>query len=160
MLNWIEFFDQHNIRYSETGPGVAKGNVVIHCCWCWLADEGDFLSVNLSGKGFRCWSQPKHSGKNPAKLIQALLNCSWDQANQIAGQSKSLPNDFMNKIKQSLNKQMKEEKEYKLKLPKEFKQFSSLPSCRPYLEYINSRGFSIKDAEEYEIYYATQGNYK
>lgn len=164
MLNWIEFFDQHHIRYSETGPGIAKGNVIIHCCWCRLADEGDFLSVNLSEKGFRCWSQPKHSGKNPAKLIQALLNCSWDQANQIAGQSKSLPNDFMNKIKQSLNKQEITQKPNKLIIPKEFKTFLGQPSSKLYYDYLKSRGFTDRnimiDTINYGIYYCNRGIYK
>ena len=160
MFDWLHFFQQNNTPYRTAGANVSKGNAVLRCPWCGVSDEGEHLVVNLQGRGFKCWRQPLHSGKNPAKLIQALLNCSWEQANSIAGQSKSLPNDFMNKVRQSIQKQEMVQQPNKLKLPIEFKKFSTLPSCRMYLSYINSRGFTIKDTNEYQIYYASLGPYK
>lgn len=160
MFDWINFFQQHNIHHRTSGPNVGRDGAVIHCCFCGNADESEHLVVSLSGKGFKCWRDRSHAGKNPAKLIQALLKCSWEQANAIAGQSKSLPNDFMSKVKSSLVKQEPIQVVSKLKLPPEFKKFSRLPSCQIYLNYINSRGFTTKDTLDYEIYYASQGNYK
>lgn len=160
LFDWPNFLQTNNVHFATSGPNCSKGNLVTHCPWCGNNDEGQHLVVNLSGKGFKCWRDRSHAGKNPAKLIQALLNCSWEQANSIAGQSKSLPNDFMNKVKQSLSKQEIVVKPNNLKLSKEFKMFSKLPSCKIYLDYIVSRGFTIKDAEEYNILYASQGRYK
>ena len=97
-MDWINFFQSRNIHFVDSGANVVRGNVACRCPWCGGNDPSEHMSINLEGKGFRCWRQPLHSGKNPAKLIQALLNCSWDQANQIAGQTKSLPNDFMSKV--------------------------------------------------------------
>jgi hypothetical protein len=158
-MDWLQFFEQHNIHYRTSGLNVGRNASVIKCVWCGAADEGEHLVVSLEGKGFKCW-RCKNSGKNPAKLIQALLACSWDQANSIAGNAKTLPNDFMLKVKSMLNKPEIVQPINKLKLPQEFKQFSRLPSCKIYLDYINSRGFAIKDAEDYEVRYASQGLYK
>jgi hypothetical protein len=159
MFDWIQFFEQHNIYYRTSGPNVGRNASVIKCIWCGAADESEHLVVSLEGKGFKCW-RCKNSGKNPAKLIQALLGCSWEQANSIAGNAKTLPNDFMLKVKSILNNPEIIQSVNKLKLPAEFKQFSRLPSCKIYLDYINSRGFTIKDAEDYEVRYASQGLYK
>jgi hypothetical protein len=159
VFDYIQFFEQHNIHYRTSGPNVGRNASVIKCVWCGAADESEHLVVSLEGKGFKCW-RCKNSGKNPAKLIQALLGCSWDQANSIAGNAKTLPNDFMLKVKSMLNKPEIIQPINKLKLPQEFKPFSRLPSCKIYLDYINSRGFAIKDAEDYGVRYASQGLYK
>lgn len=160
MFDWPDFLQQNNINYITSGPNTSRGQISLQCPWCGNSDEGQHLSINLAGRGFRCWRQPAHAGKNPARLIQALLNCSWEQASALAGHAKTLPNDFMNKVKSSLTKQEIVVPVNNLKLPTEFKPFSKLPSCRMYLEYINSRGFTIKDADEYEVYYASLGLYK
>lgn len=159
-MDWISFFESNRIPYRTSGPNVGRNAIVCHCVWCGVDDPSEHLVVSLDGKGFKCWRNRQHAGKNPAKLIQALLNCSWEQAEQLAGQGKSLPNDFVNKVKQSLIKQEQVVVCTKLVLPQEFKKFSTLPSCKIYLNYINSRGFTINDANEYGVYYASQGLYK
>ena len=161
MFDWIQFFEQNNIHYVTSGPNVSRNQVAIKCCWCGASDDSQHLSINLEGKGFRCWRAGKaHSGKNPAKLIQALLNCSWQQAESIAGNSKTLPDDFMTKIRSTIHKEQTIQPMHNLKLPIEFKKFSKLPSCKMYLDYINSRGFTIQDTVDYDVYYASQGLYK
>lgn len=159
-MDWINFFESNNIYYATSGHNVSKGNCVLRCPWCGHADESQHLVVNLEGKGFKCWRDRSHSGKNPAKLIQALLGCSWEQADSIAGNAKTLPNDFMSKLRSTIDRQEPSIKPNNLKLPVEFRDFSKLPSCKMYLQYINSRGFTIKDTEEYNVYFASQGLYK
>lgn len=159
-MNWLEFFQQNNINYRTSGANVSKGSAVIHCPMCGAADESEHLVVNLDNKGFHCWRNRQHSGKNPAKLIQALLNCSWEQAASMAGQAHSLPSDFMGKLKSTLFKPEVLQPVNNLKLPDAFKKFTGLPSSLPYLNYLSDRGFTYKDANQYEVYYATQGVYK
>ena len=159
-MDWPKFLDTYNISYSTSGPNTSRGSIVTHCVWCGASDKSQHLSISLEGKGFRCWRNRQHAGRNPAKLIQILLSCSWEQAIQLAGQQRSLPNDFMNKVRSSLTKQEEIKSLYNLRIPKEFKEFSNLPSCIPYLEYITKRGFTIDDANQYQLYYATQGLYK
>lgn len=162
-MDWIEFFDARRIHYLTSGPNVGRGQICCRCPWCGVDDPSEHLSINLAGKGFRCWRNGKHSGKNPAKLIQALLNCSWEQANQLAGNQKQLPNDFLSRIKAAFAKPEVAQRKQKLSLPAEFKVFQNKPSCWPYVLYLRRRGFSDKDIEktkDYGIYYASQGNYK
>lgn len=159
-MDWTAFFDTNNVHYITAGPNVSRGQIAIKCPWCGASDESQHLSISLSGQGFRCFRQRTHAGRNPAKLIQALINCSWEQASAIAGNAKTLPNDFLNKVRSSMVKQDAVPVANNLKLLPEFKRFTKLPSCRMYLTYINSRGFTIKDTEEYGIYHATLGAYK
>ena len=164
-FGWVNFLEANNIPYITSGPSVTKNHICIKCCWCGMADPSEHLSISLVGQGFRCWRQPLHSGKNPAKLIQALLGCSWEQAQNLAGNAKILPNDFLSKMKISLSFNSKEEKMTKvLNLPIEFKEFNKKPSCRMYAEYLRQRRFNDKnifeDTKEYGIYYASQGLYK
>lgn len=159
-MNWLDFFQNNGIHYRTSGANVSAGGAVIHCPWCGQADQSEHLVVSLEGKGFKCWKSRQHAGRNPAKLIQALLNCSWEQATSLAGQQRTLPNDFMNKVRASIEKPKEVERPNNLKIPPEFKRFTKLPSCRMYLEYINRRGFTIKDAEDFGVYYASTGPYK
>lgn len=164
VFDWINFLENNNIPYVTSGPSVTKNHVCVHCCWCGLADPSEHLSISLIGQGFRCWRQPMHSGKNPAKLIQALLGCSWEQAIKLAGQSKTLPTDFLSKMKASLVKKEEVERPNKLVMPPEFKTFSNQRSCLMYVEYLKNRKFNdhniFEDAKNYGIYYASQGLYK
>lgn len=162
-FDWIQFLSDRQIHHVTSGSNAGRNQIAIKCCWCGIDDPSEHLSINLQGKGFRCWRQPLHSGKNPAKLIQALLNCSWEQANQIAGNEKTLPSDFLGKLKAAIQRKQPEAKINNLQLPPEFKQFSNLPSCQPFNLYLRRRGFSPKDIEQtkaYGIYYASQGLYK
>lgn len=164
-MDWIEFLDRHHIYYVTSGPNTSKGQISLQCPWCGVDDHSQHLSVNLNGKGFRCWRNPRqHSGKNPAKLIQALLGCSWEQASRLAGNEKAVPTDFLNKLKATFFKTEEEEaKQPRLQLPVEFKEFKGLPSSKPYVAYLKDRGFNDRDivrATGYGVYYATQGLYK
>ena len=163
-MDWINFFQTNNIHYVTSGPNVARGHACIRCVWCGADDDSQHLSVSLTGKGFRCWRQPLHAGRNPAKLIQALLNCSWEQASLLAGQAKALPNDFMQRVRSSMVKDEVVERKNDLTLPIEFKHFSTLPSARIYVDYLRSRKFTdwniFEDTKKYGIYYASQGLYK
>lgn len=159
-MDWISFLDSNQIYYVTSGPNTARDQASIQCPFCGIDDPSQHMSISLSGKGFRCWRNPAHSGKNPAKLIQALLNCTWQQAQQYAGQERTLPSDFLAKIKSTFDREEIVEHRQKLKLPAEFKEFRSVPSARPYLAYLNARGFTEKDANEFGLYYASQGLYK
>ena len=163
-FDWEAFFRQHSIEYRTSGPNTAKGNATLHCCWCGLDDPSMHLSVSLQGHGFRCWRNPQHRGKNPAKLIQALLNCSWERACSIAGVDVYLPDNFMAQIKASLIKNDVVKPTNKLRLPKEFKTFSNKPSAKYYIKYLQSRHFADNEIftadKQYGIYYCTQGTYK
>jgi hypothetical protein len=163
-MDWINFFQSRGVHFRTAGPNTAQGNVTIHCPWCGLDDPSEHLSVSTEGKGFRCWRKPEHSGKNPAKLIQAILSCSWEQAISIAGHRKTLPDSVLSRVKGALSTRDDPYEQNKLTLPKEFKPFQDKPSFKPFRTYLNNRGFSdlqISDAtSQYGIYYVTQGYFR
>lgn len=163
-MDWLNFFETNRINYRTSGPNVSKGAIVCHCPWCGAADESEHLVVSLENKGFKCWRDRQHAGKNPARLIQALLSCSWEQANSLVDQTKTLPNDFMSKVRSSIQKSPVIQRAIYPKIPIEFKPFTSKPSCRIFVDYLKRRGFSEYDIFEgtidYDIYYAWRGDYK
>jgi hypothetical protein len=155
-MDYLEFFDARKIYYRTHGPNTSQGQCVIHCPWCGISDPSEHLSVSLTGKGFRCWRDPSHSGKSPVKLIQALLGCSWEEARGIAGYEKNLPSDFLGHLKGLMSKSVVRTKQELTLLP-EFKKFEGQHSSKLYVRYLSDRDFYEDDANAYGIRYATSG---
>jgi hypothetical protein len=159
------FFDQYGIPYATAGSNVSRGNVAIHCPFCGTEDEGQHMSVNLHGNGFRCFRRPDHRGKNPARLVQALLGCTWQRASSLVGNNVFIPEDFGAHVAKLMAPKVAE-KPRTLILPPEFKTIEERWSARPYLAYLTGedRTFTQWQAERltkwYDMRYATQGPYK
>jgi len=168
-FDWQRWLDRNGIPYSTTGRNIARGHLVLHCPFCGRADEGQHLEVNLHGRGWRCFRQPRiHKGRNPTKLVQALLGCSWEAAAAIAGSGAGLPNDFFQTVKNKMDPP-KSRPARKLTLPSEFKPFEVIegtikPSAKLFYEYMKKRGFRVPDidimTEWYDLRYCTSGPYK
>ena len=155
MFDLIQFLEQHRIEYKTSGANVGRGNLTIHCPYCGAADESYHLSVSLEGLGFRCWREHQHRG-SITKLVKELTGCSWEHAKQITGQqSINLTNDFASQVQACFQTPVIENTN--LKLPPEFKPLSNLPSCRPFLNYLKKRGFSLHDLDGFNLQYATRG---
>lgn len=149
MIDWVAFFQEYNVEFVEKGPNVSRGNVNIRCPWCGSADESHHLGVSLNGKGYGCWRNSSHRGKSPANLIQALLNCSREQAQRIAGYDKTyIPDNFNARIDSyiaAMSKQDEEQEEQVgLTLPSEFLPFADTVSARLFISYLRRRDFTMK----------------
>ena len=88
MLDWVSFCDRYHIDYRDHGANVGTDHIVIHCPFCGASDPGMHMSISTQGKGWHCWRDSTHSGINPNRLIQALLNIDWSSAAAISGTSK------------------------------------------------------------------------
>lgn len=97
-----------------------------------------------------------HRGGNPARLIQALIGGSWEQANLIAGQRIRL-NDFEAQMQALITKPQQNNEMIELRMPDEFKPFSTMPSCAPFRKYLWSRGFDWQQLRHYHLRYCTRG---
>jgi hypothetical protein len=84
MFNFENFFNAHGIEYRTSGSGVKKGNVYCNCPFC-ANDTKQFMGCDLRTNFWACWWSPEHRGRNPAKLIKALLQCTWAEALEITG---------------------------------------------------------------------------
>lgn len=159
----IRFFEQHRIDYSDHGPNISKGNVVIHCPFCGADDPSQHLSVSINGKGWRCLRRPDvHRGSSPARLIGALLGISLRQAHDLIGGDHFIPDDFMSRMNTLLRPVPSVQSTLqRLRLPDDFKSFRNVPSARPFIGYMNGRGFPTADfldlAKQFDLRYATSG---
>lgn len=152
-FDWQRFLDSNHVEYV---PGV-RGNVEVRCPFCGAADHSHHMSISLEGKGWRCWRKPQHRGIKAARLVQALLNCSWERAVQLTGEATFHPvENLMDKLNALLAPPKPTRS--KLELPVEFKSFTDKPSARPYNRYLHDRGFLVAKLPR-EMYYATHGDY-
>lgn len=167
-FNWQQFLDRNNIEYQSSGANVSKGHVSIHCPMCGADDPSFHMSVNLEGRGWRCWRNPSHRGVAPARLVAALLGISIQRAHEMIGGTVFVPDDFMARIEKSLAPKGEPIKQPDLRLPDDFRSFTTryLPSERPYRKYLrgDDRGFRNADisemTDEYGMYYCCDGPYR
>lgn len=160
--DWQRFLDQHRVDYAQSGANTSRDNVTVHCPFCGTQDPSKHMSVNLSGKGWRCWRNSQHRGKSPTRLVAAMIGVSLDRAAQITGTAIFITDDFMSRVRAELDPP-KDVKPTPLKMPPEFKAFTHLPSARPYEDYLRRRGFSDKQidrmTDRWGLRYCTRGAY-
>lgn len=163
-FDWPRWLEQNRIEVKTSGANVSRDNIAIHCPFCGGADQGAHMSVNLAGKGFRCWKHPQHRGKNPARLVQALIGCTWERAQQIVGNTVHVPSDFLAKV-QGQFAAPKAMALPPITIPQEFKAFGKgKPSEKPFRNYLRDRDFDDHDIDNltryWGVYYATNGPYR
>lgn len=162
-FDWLRFLEQHRIEYNASGANTSRDNVVVHCPFCGHQDPSKHMSVNLVGKGFRCWRNPTHRGKNPARLVQAMIGCTYERASQIVGNAILIPTDFMARVRDTINPPPPVERR-PLKMPAEFKRFTGLPSSKRFVRYLHERNFTDKQIERMSerlgVRYCTRGPYE
>jgi hypothetical protein len=164
-FDWLTFFAEHAIPYQTHGANVAGNNVAICCPYC--GDDPSFhMSVSLDPmRGWHCWRVHEHKGRSPARLIAALLHCTYAQAQQVAGWSGKLPTrDVEAHVKSLLEPRGKAEAErVRLHLPGEFLPFPADADAFEYVAYLKQRGIVAHEIDEltdrFDVYYARRGPY-
>lgn len=166
MFDWPRFLDAHQIDYVTSGPNVAGGNIAIHCPWCGAEDPSHHLSVSLTGAGYRCWRKHDHRGKNPTRLVMALLECSWEHAANLTGTNQYIDHDWRSRVSDLLEGTSPPEATPLVSLPRTFRPFLKPDHVnsviKPYFDYMRDRGFRKLAAitRRYQVYFATQGPWK
>lgn len=162
-FDWTRFCESYRVDFAQGGANTSKNNITIHCPFCGSADPSKHMSVNLAGRGWRCWRHPNHRGKNPTRLVQALLRIDWDRAAQITGESIYVPTDFMDRVRGAINPPKFEQRD-PLDVPTEFRRFEGKPSARPFENYLLGRGFTHDDiatmSQRYGLRYCKTGAYR
>jgi hypothetical protein len=170
-FDWLRFLQANKIEYTDHGH--SKGNIGITCPFCGEADHGMKLGIHLAGKGWHCWRDRVHSGIRPHRLIQALLKCSYFEAQRIVGDGASiiLPGDlpFEAQVNLALAGKYNEQPYFPaLKFPKEI---HYLHECSfgiggIFLGYLRERGYTAAEITElcalFDLRYAFKGpfNYR
>lgn len=147
-FDWQAFVERQGIEYATKGPSTAKNNIYIRCPFCGSSAEGRKMGISLDGKGWGCWRNQGHRGKNPTRLVQAVLGCSWREAAEITGARTNAPAlvTLGDRVRAALGAQAPEQEKRLLKLPKEFRKLSG---SGPHYNYMREdRGFSKAEVEE------------
>lgn len=147
-FDWRAFLDRHGISYQ-----VQKKDLYIHCPFCGASDGGRHMGVSVVGKGWGCWKQNTHRGRSPERLIQALLGCSWVEAQRLAGSGAgpglTAAGGFMAAVEGALGKAPPAGTPGPLLAPKEFRPLQPPIKFlqRPFWEYLGDRGFTGRQVE-------------
>lgn len=167
-MDWFAFLNQNNIPYTTTGPNSSRGRVNIKCPWC-AEDPSEHLGVSLSGKGYHCWRDATHRGRDQARLVARLLNCGLQEAQRVIGGSVQIPQDedLLSSLHANLGG---EEDDYEpppksLIMPSHFKPL--VPGkgvlSGPFLEYLRDRGYRGAQLEwlctTYDLHYCLSGKF-
>jgi hypothetical protein len=148
-FDWPQFLTQHNISYITTGK-VGRNDLGCQCPFCGNADTGYNMSISLIGRGWYCWRQPDgHKGTTPHRLIQALLGCSYLDAEAIvSSDARFIPNDgdFLNRLTALFNTTNPVvQPRLTLKVPEEFRPITNIGMGRMFVSYLEKRGFDYTD---------------
>ena len=92
-LDWFAFLKQHNIPFTTTGPNASRGRVNVRCPFCGESDPSEHMGISLSGRGWSCWRNAGHRGRDAVRLVSALLRCTPDEAARLVGGEAALPED-------------------------------------------------------------------
>lgn len=62
----------YNIQFREAGENVGRDNININCPFCAGADPSFHMGLSTVGKGYACWRDPAHRGKNLNRVFKIL----------------------------------------------------------------------------------------
>ena len=84
-FDWKKFCDDYGIPYVTKGPHTTAGNLSVKCPYCAQADSSERLGLKLDirNPAWHCWRNDQHAGRNPRRLVQKLLQCSFADAQSI-----------------------------------------------------------------------------
>jgi len=159
-FDWLSFFNQYSV---ENEPERRHDWQSFDCPWCGGAHH---MGINLKTGIYHCWHG--HSGKSPQRLIAALLNCSYVEANRIVGSEETsfvrsdetFAVEGMRRLGYVVDTPLV--RPDKLLLLEEFTEIRNSGLCRALvLPYLRSRGYDQRDvlwlADRYKLRFAPRG---
>ena len=162
------FLDQYNIPYETSGRNVKKGNININCPFC-EHDDGYHMGIIPKNGFYGCWRDSKHRGRDFARVIKALIDCSWEEANRLAGKEAAFEDgdDLMKMVDALFDDEQEGEIKVlggatKLLWPRNWKAILWAGSTGRFWRYLEGRGFTNipKLVSKYEIYCCLVGEWK
>ncbi len=156
MIDWLSFLQSHHIDYIERGPSTSPNNIYTHCPFCGSADTGHHMGLSLSNGFYGCWREESHRGRNPVRLIQALLQCSRLQAENLAKNQITLPLDNFEAVIRSLSYEVTETetKISKVIFPPNIKTLVDKGMGRIFIDYLMTRDYTRAEARHLcEVYW-------
>lgn len=171
-MSWnpVDFFDEYDIHYVTKGPNTKKGNVSIQCPFCGDMDTSQHMGVRIRDGVWGCWRDTAHRGRNPVRLIQSLLGCTWDEAKRLAGGKSAYKSDSFERLMandwsgDNGVETVDEDRPIELIMPKSFRRISDESrAAAPYYVYLSKRRFKENSLSGliklYNLRYTLHGDY-
>lgn len=95
-FDWKRFCTENGIRFVTEGPNTARNHISVRCPYCSTADPSQHmgLKLDIADPAWGCWRNAEHRGRNPRRLVQRLLNCSFKRALAIVQEQQSPLDEF------------------------------------------------------------------
>ena len=164
----LDFLDYYRIDYRDHGKNCARGHVVVKCPWCGDDDPSEHLGIQVDGPfAYGCWRNADHRGRNPVRLVQGILKCSWGRAKDIVrtfGGELSVTTDDLEEAISRLVKGKQVERSEVFHVEQVWRGFRRVWTDlggEPYIHYLAARG--IEDprrfAETFDLRFALTGKW-
>jgi hypothetical protein len=171
MFDVRKFLAFHNIEIREKGHNVGKGNINVCCPFCIKSGRGDddfHMGINLTTLVYGCWRDSVHRGRKIERLVRALIDCSYEEANTIVhGVALLEETDFASLTKNLWNENNEEQETKKnikkdLIFPKDFVNICPSGLTSRFYSYLQSRGFDDVSLliKKYELRCCLSGKWK
>jgi hypothetical protein len=165
-FDWLKFCTQHHIPFVTSGPNTARGGISIQCPWCGQSDPSQHMGLSQDTKNpvWGCLRNPQHRGRDPRRLVQILLRCSYQQALSIVKEHNVTVPDEFDTLTSTAQTSTQPKPITELSFPKEFRRFNVPENSRyagRFLDYIAQRGFgdnAREVCEKYGLRYALTGD--
>jgi hypothetical protein len=167
-FSWLGFCIENSISYITEGKHSAKGNIHIKCPWCGNDDKSEHMGLSLDEHQpfYACWRNAAHRGRNPARLVATLLDCTWAEALEIIDREDTSSLDqYEAAIARVLSSSFTSEpvsEERVLKMPETFRALAKPgPQRDKFLDYLEGRGFDEVErmAAYYNLRYCRTGSF-
>ncbi len=178
-FDWKKFCTEYGIPYVTEGKHTTKGNINIRCVWCAQADSSEHLGLKLDIRdpAWHCWRNGQHAGRNPRRLVQKLLQCSFSDAQSIVNnQLVSTPEqEELDKVTDAMRPQIQihnpikvEPEPIALQMPLEFKPLNQYAASTSrygdlFMTYLaQTRGFGADApavAKQFDLCYVLTGDF-
>lgn len=159
-MDWTALLEDHNIHYVSRGPNTRRGEVSVKCPWCGDDDPSEHLGISLEREAWGCHRDAQHRGKNPHRLIQALLGCSLAQAKLVVAQYGAADPEALDTVLSS--PEAAKAVTGPIEMPDEFASITAEGPTKRFYWYLIYRGFPEPEEliERYQLKCCTTGRWK
>src|SRR5882672_11339016 len=147
-MDWVQLFENNSVDYETKGPNTKRGEVSVQCPFCGEDDPSAHMGISLTSERWGCHRSADHRGRSPARLISAVLGCTFQQAKLIERQYSRPDPDNLTSALEALGATEPAPviKKQPLTLPAQFRSISKLGIAARFWSYLNDRGFEGFDA--------------
>lgn len=163
-MDWQGLFESHGVDYVTRGPNTKRGEISIQCPFCGADDPSHHMGISLTNEVWGCHRSAAHRGKNPIRLIAAVLGVTYRAAALIVSQYNRPDPESLSEALAALEgtPEAPAAEPEPMAMPSQFKRIHSQGLTAKFYRYLANRHFHNVDelCELYELRCAMVGRWK